>query len=109
MATSPATLALLLEQTTDAGLSARPMFGEYGLYSAGKFVGVICDDTLFLKPTAPGTALAPDAPLSPPYPGARPHLQIGADQWDDAEALCALIRVTAEALPAPKPKPARKG
>jgi TfoX/Sxy family transcriptional regulator of competence genes len=104
MATAAATVAFLLEQTAEAGLSARPMFGEYGLYAAGKFVGVVCDDRLFLKPTEAGRALAPAAPLAPPYPGAKPHLQFDADLWEDAEALVALVRATAEALPAPRPK-----
>ncbi len=104
MATEAASIAYLLEQASQAGLSARPMFGEYGLYADGKFVGMVCDDALFLKPTAPGQALAPDAALAPPYPGARPHLRLEADHWDDADFLAALIRATATALPRPKPK-----
>ncbi|WP_372841445.1 TfoX/Sxy family protein, partial [Phaeovulum sp.] len=64
MATDAASIAYLLEQAAEAGLSARPMFGEYGLYADGKFVGVVCDNALFLKPTEPGQALAPEAPLS---------------------------------------------
>jgi TfoX/Sxy family transcriptional regulator of competence genes len=27
------------------------MFGEYGVYCDEKFVALICDDTLFVKPT----------------------------------------------------------
>ncbi len=108
MATAPATIAFLLEQTAAAKGSARKMFGEYGFYAAGTFVGVVCADALYLKPTPAGRLLAPDAPLAPPYPGARPHLQIDPDQWDDAQSLCALLRATAEAQPASGRKPGRK-
>lgn len=100
MATRPATIEHLLDRATGCDLAARKMFGEYGLYAGGTFVGVVCDDTLYLKPTAPGRALAATAPLAPPYPGAKPHLQIDAESWDDTEALTALIRATAAALPA---------
>jgi TfoX/Sxy family transcriptional regulator of competence genes len=32
------------------------MFGEYGLYSSGKMVALVCDDALYVKPTAAGRA-----------------------------------------------------
>ncbi len=38
------------------------------------------------------------------YPGARPSLLIGADELEDSERLCELVRVTAAALPPAKPK-----
>jgi DNA transformation protein and related proteins len=40
----------------------------------------------------------------PPYPGAKPQLIVGEDKWDDAVWLSNLFRVTADALPVPKPK-----
>jgi hypothetical protein len=39
-----------------------------------------------------------------PYPGAKPHLLITADLWEDAGWLCDLVRATARELPLPKPK-----
>jgi hypothetical protein len=39
-----------------------------------------------------------------PYPGAKLHLLITADQWEDAGWLCDLVRATARELPLPKPK-----
>ena len=30
------------------------MFGEYGVYVDGKMIGLICDDQLYVKPTASG-------------------------------------------------------
>jgi TfoX/Sxy family transcriptional regulator of competence genes len=109
MGTSPDLAAFLLEQLTGAApVSLRKMFGEYALYCEGKLVALLCDDTLFVKPTAAGRSFLGNPAEAPPYPGAKPHYQIDPDRWDDAEWLCALIRTTAGALPAPKPKPARK-
>jgi len=59
MATQQSTVDYLLEQLRRAGsVSARKMFGEYALYRDGKLVALICDDQLYLKPTAAGRALA---------------------------------------------------
>ena len=37
-------------------VSARKMFGEYGVYCDGKIVGLVCDDQLFVKVTEAGRA-----------------------------------------------------
>ncbi|NYG32874.1 TfoX/Sxy family protein [Sphaerotilus montanus] len=82
----------------------RKMFGEYALYLDAKVVALVCDNQLFVKPTDAGRALlGPDAAMGPPYPGAKPHFQV-SDLIDEREALARLLRVTAEALPEPKPK-----
>ena len=86
MATQQRTVDYLLEQATGAGtVSAKPMFGEYGIYVDGKMIGSVCDDRLYVKPTASGRAHAEPASDAPPYPGAKPHLLIEADRWDDVE------------------------
>jgi len=90
----------LLDQLRQAGpVSCRKMFGEYCLYYDGTPVGLVCNNQLFLKPTAQGRALLTDVREGSPFPGARPHLQIDADAWEDAQALCLLVRTTALALP----------
>ncbi len=105
MPTQDRTVDYLRDQLADVdGLLIRKMFGEYGISVAGKSVGVICDDQLFLKPTPAGKALAGDPPEAPPYRGAKPSMVIDAELWDDAEWLSALVQATADALPAPKPK-----
>lgn len=105
MATQQRTIDYLIEQATGAGaVSAKPMFGEYGLYFEGKMIGSVCDNQLFLKPTTLGRVHAEPVPEAPPYPGAKPHLLIEADRWDDAEWLGELLRVTAAELPTPKPR-----
>lgn len=105
MATQQRTVDYLLEQAIGAGtFSAKPMFGEYGIYVDGKMVGSVCDDQLYLKPTASGRDHAVPVSEAPPYPGAKPHLLIEADRWDDAEWLGELLRKTAAELPTPKPR-----
>lgn len=42
------------------------------------------------------------------YPGSKMYFLIDGDRWDDADWLAALVRITAAALPLPKPKPPKK-
>ena len=94
----------VVDQTDeDCAVTYKRMFGEFGLYSDGKFFGVICDDQLFVKPTEGGRAFIGEVVESPPYPGAKPSLLIG-DKIEDAEWLSELVRITARELPMPKPR-----
>jgi len=105
MASSQNTVDYLLDQLSGAGqMSARKMFGEYCLYLAGKPVALICDDQLFLKPTNAGRGMMTEVTEGSPYPGAKPHLLISGDYWEDRDWLCELVRVTARELPLPKPR-----
>lgn len=108
MASKQSVVDFILEQIAGAGaVSARKMFGEYAIYCDAKLVALIADDELFVKPTGAGRASLGDVDERPPYPGAKPYYWIGSDRWDDDEALTALIRATAAALPVPPPKPPR--
>jgi TfoX/Sxy family transcriptional regulator of competence genes len=110
MATQQRTIDYLMEQATGAGtVSAKPMFGEYGVYVDGKMIGSVCDDQLFVKPTVSGRLHAEPVLDAAPYPGAKAHLLIEADRWDDAEWLRALLRLTAAELPTPKPRKPKRG
>lgn len=105
MASRQSTVDFIVEQIARAAnVSARKMFGEYALFCEGKLVALICEDELFIKPTAAGRAHVGEPMERPPYKGAKPYLLIDADAWDDAEWLDRLIRVTAAELPLPKPK-----
>jgi TfoX/Sxy family transcriptional regulator of competence genes len=105
MATDRGTVDYLLEQAAAAGaLSVRKMFGEYALYCDGRVVALVCDDQLFLKPTAAGRAVLGKVTEGFPYPGARPWFVVTGDRWDDSDWLADLIRRTAAELPLPKPK-----
>lgn len=109
MASKASTVDFIAEQISGAGtITAKKMFGEYGIYCDGKIVALVCDDKLFVKPTEAGKAFAGKVKEAPAYPGARLSLLVPADKWDDADWLAKLIRITASELPAPKKKPARK-
>ena len=105
MATSQTTIDFLLDQLAGlANVSAKKMFGEYCLYLAGKPVALVCDDQLYLKPTMAGRGMVKQAIEGAPYPGAKPHLLITADLWEDRVWLSQLIQATNNELPLPKPK-----
>lgn len=112
MATDAVTIDLLLERlgTRGASYTTRRMFGEYCLYREGLPVALICDDILFVKDTAEGreeVARGCLVEFGPPYPGARPHLRLSPDTWDDGEWLRHVLDVTARSLPPPKPRKPR--
>lgn len=86
-----------------SGLSHRKMFGEFALYLEGKVVALICDDQLFVKPTAAGRSLLREVSEAPPYPGAKPHLLM-VDELENPELLRRVLIATAGALPAAKSK-----
>lgn len=107
MASNPEFVRYVAEQMSAAGLiTYRKMFGEYGLYCDGKFFSLICDDRLYLKMTDEARALAAqlgvEVTAAPPYDGAKDALLV--EDVDNREALCALARVTCDALPEKKPK-----
>ena len=104
--TRQSTVDFLLDQLASLGqVRARKMFGEYALYFGEKVVALVCDDQLFVKITPDGKALVGDRyEEGLAYPGAKPSMLIAAEELDDHEMLCQLIRVTAAALPPPKPR-----
>lgn len=89
-------------------LTYRKMFGEYGLYCDGKFVAVVADNSLFLKPTEAGRRLLPVVTEGRPYPEARPWFVID-EALDAPDLLRRLLMATAAELPPPKPKAKRPG
>src|SRR4051812_36573084 len=105
MATRQQIVDFVLEQMSGVpDVTARKMFGEFAIYSAGKVVALVCDDQLFVKVTDAGKRFIGAVTEARPYPGAKPWLLVDGDQWEDADWLSELIRLTAQALPLPKPK-----
>ena len=105
MSSNQSTVDFILEQMAGAsGVSARKMFGEYGVFCAGKMVAVIVDDNLFVKPTAAGRTFLGQVEEVSPFEGAKPYFFISGEHWDDAERLSELIRLTTLELPLPKKK-----
>ena len=99
------TVDYIVDQASGAGdVSARKMFGEYGVYCRGKMVALVCDDRLFIKPTDPGLDLLGNHEVGAPYPGAKDHLIVDEERLEDSDFLSELFAATADALPAPKPK-----
>jgi len=109
MSTSQSTLDYILDQTSAAKVSARKMFGEYTLYCNEKVVGLVCDDTLYIKITPQGKAyLGEDYQEGSPYQGAKPAMVIDATLIEDQDWLMELVSITEKSLPTPKPKSPRK-
>lgn len=109
MASKQSTADFITDQISSAGsVSAKKMFGEYGIYCDGKLVALVCDDRLFIKQTPEGRAYLGECEEAPPYPGAKPCFVIPGDQWDDREWLSRLISITAAQLPIPKKKTPKK-
>ena len=108
MATDADFLQFVLDQLAGTpGITHRKMFGEYALYCEGKVVALVCDNQVFVKPTGPGVAWVGAVTEGFPYPGAKPWLLIG-EALDDREWFARLIRLTADALPMPKPRKPKK-
>ena len=104
MATDLEFMEFLADQMAGAGeISHRKMFGEYAVYCGGKVVALVCDNQLFVKPTAAGRAFIGAPVEAPAYPGAKDSFLI-EDAFEDRDWIAELIRITARDLPAPKPK-----
>ena len=104
MASTQNFVDFVLEQIHNAGeITAKKMFGEYGIYADGKIFGLICDNKLFVKPTKGGREFIGNVVEAPPYVGAKPAFLI-KDQIEDREWLSELIRISVKELPEPKPK-----
>ncbi|MBS0567953.1 MAG: TfoX/Sxy family protein [Proteobacteria bacterium] len=109
MASSQRNVDYILEQIAAAGaVSARRMFGEWGLYCDGRLVALVCDDRLLVKPTEAGRAFIGEVELAQPYPQAKPWYLVAEEQWDERDWLARLIAITAAQLRLPLPKPPRK-
>ena len=103
MASNPDFVQFIADQCAGAGdITARKMFGDYGIYCNGKIFGLICDNHFYIKPTDAARKLLRSEDLRPPYEGAKPYFYI--EEVDDHDYLAQLVKVTVSALPDPKPK-----
>ena len=94
----------VVDQIEDAGeIAFRKMFGEYAVYCNKKVVALICDNQFFVKPTQGGRSFIGEVVEAPPYPKAKPYFLV-EDKIEDREWISQLIKITADALPEPKPK-----
>jgi TfoX/Sxy family transcriptional regulator of competence genes len=108
MSSDSSFVEFIVDQMEDAGsISHRKMFGEYAVYCDGKVVALVCDNRLFVKPTAGGRAYVGEVVEAAPYPGAKPYLLV-EDRFDDREWLAGLIRITAQELPVPEQRRSKR-
>ncbi len=77
----------ILDQYHNEHLWYRAMFGEYALYYDKKVVGLICNDTLYLKITPANQILLADNETGPAYPKAKPSYLISESQLEDSDFL----------------------
>ncbi len=104
MATEESFMEFIAEQAADAGeITTRRMFGSYCLYCDGKPVAFIGEDAVFVKPTEPGRAYIGEVTEGELFPGSKLWFVI-EDRYEEREWFSALIRITADAIPAPKPR-----
>lgn len=90
-------------------VTSRKMFGEYALYCNGRVVGLVCDDTLFIKITEPGKVFVGEYYLEgEAYPGAKPSMLIDGDRIEDRAWISELIQITSVNVPLPKKKKPKK-
>ncbi len=81
----------------------KKMFGEYAIYLNEKVVALVCDNRLFIKPTSEGRAILGTPDENPPYPGAKPHFEVGP-QIDDRKLMVRLFEATERGLATAKAK-----
>ena len=97
MSTDKGFADFIIDQLHDAGIiTAKKMFGEYGIYMDSLIIGLACDNQLFIKPTAAGRKFAGGSGRlseAPPYHGAKLYYLID-DKLDDREWMCGLARAT---------------
>ena len=104
MATNKTFLNFLLDQLSGLeGITCRSMMGDYILYFRGKIAAYVCDNRLLVKPVEAAKALLPEAPLEPPYDGAKDMLLV--EEVDNRMLLQQLFEAMYPELPDPKPKP----
>lgn len=108
MATSKEYIDYVLECLNHIeGISARKMFGDYGLYMFNRVMGFVCDDQVFLK-ILPGSTsvLGEDAPTGEAYAGSKPYYMI--EDLEDNDKMALLFRSLYVDVPEPKPKKPRR-
>lgn len=95
MATDKEFVDYVVEQANlgDA-LMSRKMFGEYALsVIVNKVVALVCDNSLFVKPSSASHEWAPSLPQGRPYPGSK-DFPVVDELLDDSEAMRELLLAT---------------
>lgn len=100
MATKKEYLNFIWDQLSGLSeITYRMMMGEYIIYYRGKIAAYVCDDRFLVKPVDSVKRMLPDAPLEPPYEGAKDMVDL-----DNREFMEKLFDAMYEELPSPKKK-----
>ena len=105
MSSSAANAEAFVKAISAAGdVSAKKMFGEFGIFCDGKMVALVCDDQFFVRTGPEALEYWGEGEMGIPYPSAKPCLQLS--EWDlgHKARLTELIRIAWDELPTPKPK-----
>lgn len=103
MATKKEYLEFILDQLSGLSeITYCKMMGEYIIYYRGKIAAYVCDDRFLVKPVESVKQMIPNAPLEPPYEGAKDMVLI--EDIDNREFLTKLFDAMYEELPEPKRK-----
>lgn len=89
-------------------ISVRKMFGEYVLYYLGVTIGLICDNTLFIKITDVTKEILGNHETGFPYPGAKPWYQLDEGDLDNYELMQKIVDVVYEESAVKKKKRSTK-
>lgn len=73
MATNDRVIKQICEAFAPAGVTCKKMFGEYGLFVDGKVFALVCDDTLFVKPTPSAQMMLGRRAMRPAVRGREAH------------------------------------
>lgn len=104
MSTKKETIDFIMNQIQTSGnVRSRKMFGEYAIYCNEKVVALVCDDQLFVKMNEASLKFLDKENASPPYPGAKGHLMVPEDKWEDSDWMSRLFLET-EKLVVPSKK-----
>jgi len=109
MSTDQSIVDYIVEQSAWAGdVYARKMFGEYAMYCDDRVVGLITDNTLYIKITEQGKEfVGHNYQEGNAYNGAKTSMLISDELISDRDWLAELVQITAANLPLPIKKKLR--
>lgn len=108
MATTQSFIDYVSGQLAGTGeISSKRMFGEAMIYIDAKPILLVCDDSVFVKklPCIENLMTSRKVETGTPYPGAKPHWRLDAD---DAGTLRAAVAALLPVVPVPAKKKTKK-
>lgn len=91
--TGDSTVAFLLDQLDDPGVTARSMFGGHGVYRGGRMFGIVYEDIVYMKMSEAEAKASGREPFRPRASQTLwSYREVTADELEDRDALAALAR-----------------